>query len=243
MIGSLARSIARQFGYSMQIEYKTFLEQPASKLVLEPGWILSNLAERQNDVTFIQIGANDGKRNDPIHRYVIKNKWRGLLVEPDPTLFTRLQINYSDQEQLQFANIAVGTGKPAEFFFIDPSADNAPSWANGLGSFRKDVILSHKHTWPELPKFLKSQLIETVPPDALFDVFGQERVDLLLMDVEGYEHDIITKIDFRKRDVSFVYYEHKHLSRAKHEDVLKHLSDQGYQIGIGGIDVIAVKRV
>jgi FkbM family methyltransferase len=243
MIGSIVRKVAKLFGYSFEMEYQTFLENPGSRLTLEPGWLLSHLAECQDDVTFMQIGANDGKRNDPIYKHVLKHNWRGLLVEPDPNLFARLQTNYAGQEQLKFLNTAVGTGKSAEFYFIDiASAQNAPSWANGLGSLCKEVVLSHQALWPELPSLLRSRTIETIPPEALFDTFGQSEVDLLLMDVEGYEHDIITNIDFRKRDVAVVYYEHKHLPRNKHEAVLRYLTNHGYRVGISSIDSIAVKN-
>src|SRR5450755_3498299 len=36
-----------------------------------------------NIKTFIQIGSNDGRKNDPLYKYIRKNAWKGILVEPD----------------------------------------------------------------------------------------------------------------------------------------------------------------
>ena len=32
-------------------------------------------------VNFIQIGASDGLRNDPIREFIIRDKWQGIFVE------------------------------------------------------------------------------------------------------------------------------------------------------------------
>src|SRR4051812_3099016 len=53
--------------------------------------IQRELAKR-DEVFFVQIGSNDGKRNDPIHDLAIGNEsWNGLFVEPVPQLFEKLK--------------------------------------------------------------------------------------------------------------------------------------------------------
>jgi FkbM family methyltransferase len=242
MIGSLLRRLASGFGYSLSIDYPAFLRQPSAKLGLNPSWFLSHLACMQEKVSFIQIGANDGISNDPIRRYVLRCKWSGLLVEPDPNLFRKLQNNYTDQPQLQFLNAAVGTGDPMDFYSVDPSAPGAPPWANNLGSFKKDVVLSHAEAWPSIEKHLHTHRIPTVTTDQLFEHFGERSVDLLIMDVEGYEWEIIRQIDFRARDVGFIYYESKHLTRSVHEQVVDYLVGSGYRVSVGDVDSVAVNK-
>ena len=43
---------------------------------------------------FVNIGANDGVENDPIHPFLEEYGWAGVAVEPDPDVFATLQANY-----------------------------------------------------------------------------------------------------------------------------------------------------
>src|SRR4051794_34187199 len=63
----------------------------------------------QNDgkVSFVQVGAHDGRSDDPLRKHILANRWSGVLVEPQPEMFRLLQQNYSDQPQLRFANVAL----------------------------------------------------------------------------------------------------------------------------------------
>ena len=44
------------------------------------------MAGESNIKTFVQIGSNDGRKNDPLNHYIRKNGWKGILVEPDLAL-------------------------------------------------------------------------------------------------------------------------------------------------------------
>ena len=39
---------------------------------------------------FIQIGSNDGLKNDPLRKNILAEKWTGILVEPDYNNFQKL---------------------------------------------------------------------------------------------------------------------------------------------------------
>ena len=38
-------------------------------------------------LTVIQIGANDGITHDPIHKFIKRDKWNGVLLEPQPYVY------------------------------------------------------------------------------------------------------------------------------------------------------------
>src|SRR5687767_667926 len=46
---------------------------------------------------FVQIGANDGRRGDPVFQFIRQYRWRGLLLEPQPDVFRVLVRNYEDE--------------------------------------------------------------------------------------------------------------------------------------------------
>ena len=43
-----------------------------------------------SNFTFVQVVANDGKRFDPINKYVVQYKWRGIVIEPIQEYFDEL---------------------------------------------------------------------------------------------------------------------------------------------------------
>ena len=64
-----------------------------------------------NIKTFIQIGSNDGRKNDPLYQYIRKNGWKGILVEPDLANFKKLTNNYNLVKGLIFENVGIGPGR------------------------------------------------------------------------------------------------------------------------------------
>ena len=44
---------------------------------------LNNLSKsKKGKIFFIQIGANDGQWNDPIYKFIRRDRWSGILIEP-----------------------------------------------------------------------------------------------------------------------------------------------------------------
>src|SRR5271155_2568223 len=68
---------------------------------------IRDLMAREPDIFFLQIGAHDGVSYDPIHNYIAKHHWKGLLVEPQPAVFQKLKENYAGEKQLLFENSAI----------------------------------------------------------------------------------------------------------------------------------------
>lgn len=90
------------------------------------------------DFFFVQIGANDGLRNDPIHHYVRKYGWKGILVEPQSKVFSSLVKNYEGHSGLIFENVAIGEEDgEIELFTID--AEEAQEWHNLIATVRPEV--------------------------------------------------------------------------------------------------------
>ena len=52
--------------------------------------LLDRLPDDTSNFTVVQVGANDGKTQDPVHPLIMRGGWSGILVEPIPNLFGRL---------------------------------------------------------------------------------------------------------------------------------------------------------
>lgn len=72
---------------------------------------------------FIQIGANDGVTGDDLRKFIEKYNWHGILVEPVPHVFKRLQNNYSGFKHLIFENSAISTKTGFSKFYSIIEAD------------------------------------------------------------------------------------------------------------------------
>jgi hypothetical protein len=108
-------------------------------------YIFDLARRRGRDVYFLQVGANDGLMDDPIHFLVRKYGWCGVLLEPDPQLFKRLEKNYSGVDGPILVNAALSPIDGEATFYRIRMDEKMPNWCAGLGSFRRDVILSNKN--------------------------------------------------------------------------------------------------
>ena len=100
---TLLRKVIRKHGYQIQkYPFAAFSPIPVFDLSVQ---LL--MAVRGNRLNFIQVGANDGEYGDPLHRYIFKYPWHGILIEPQPDTFAKLRENYAAMKnRLIFENIA-----------------------------------------------------------------------------------------------------------------------------------------
>src|SRR5204863_1429234 len=108
-----------------------------------------------------------------------------------------------------------------------------------LASFDRETLLSHRQFIPDLDSSLRVEDIECV---ALNDLLGEveaDHIDLLQIDVEGYDSELIQILDVERFAPSIVHFEHRHLARDKHEASIRRLIDHGYRICLEQHDTLA----
>ena len=96
------------------------------------------MKKARGEPTFcVQVGANDGKTNDPVHRYLTGYGWRGLLVEPLVDVFEQeLKKTYAGFPNVTLANVALApTNGSLPLYRV---AISRARWATGLSGFRRD---------------------------------------------------------------------------------------------------------
>src|SRR6516162_6506806 len=211
-----------------------------SKLVATEYGYLSNFARAERDVFFLQIGAHDGKTNDKLHDFVRKYRWRGVFVEPVPYLFDRLVRNYSGLPGLAFENKALGDDDGRRtFYWLRQNDDSLPSWYDQIGSFDRRIILSHKEQIPNIEDYLVSRPVDCISFQTLVNIHRISRIDLILIDTEGYDFKILQQIDFSRFCPKLVIYEHIHLSAADKQRARTLLTDRGYVMFNGDMNDLA----
>lgn len=203
--------------------------------------IMKAFAESFPEAVFVEIGANDGEQEDHLRALILTQAWRGVMVEPVPYVFKRLQENYADVPRVALENSAVAAADGSlPFYHLAPVRDykgqGLPRWYDGIGSFSREGVLAHGRVIPDI----EARLVETQVPcltfDSLLAKHGLQSIDLLLIDTEGYDSELLGHIDFAVHRPVLVIYEHYHLSKPDRLTCRARMEDHGYQTIAEGFD-------
>jgi FkbM family methyltransferase len=190
---------------------------------------------------FVQIGANDGRSGDPLHRLIVQRQWSGILVEPIPHVFNQLLATYHGNPLLSFENVAIADGPEwRPFYYLRETDDDLPSWYRQLGSLDLRVLLSHRGAIPQIERYIESIMVPCLTFDQLLDRHRRPRVDLIHIDAEGWEFNILKSVNVARYMPSAILYEHKHLATADARAAEDLLTSLGYRMTYFPDDSLAV---
>lgn len=201
-------------------------------------------------VSFIQIGANDGLTNDKLRDSILKYQWEGILVEPVPYVFRRLLQNYKGVHGLIFENCAISeTSGKMMFYSIDEYDEQGRSVfedfddykIDQLGSFDRKTLLKHSYMHRDFEKLINEIEVPCLTFHDLVEKYKVEKLELLLVDAEGYDHKIIHSINFDKISPRVIIFEHHHLNKNDYRKVLTKLNKK-YDFFLDGWDTIGILK-
>ena len=205
--------------------------------------ILDYYSSHKEDIFFIQVGSNDGVAGDPIHEFIKRDGWHGILVEPVEYLFRTLVENYKGMTDLIFENAAISDKDgQKDFYYPRETSDKVPGWYGQIGSFRRDVILKHQTDFPNIEDYIDTERVDTLTFDTLLTRHRVAKVDLINIDTEGYDVEIIRLIDFTKIHPDIVLFENKHLEGKDYRACNARLKKFQYDLFEDGADTIALAR-
>jgi len=190
---------------------------------------------------FIQIGANDGVRTDPIHKYITRCGWTGVLVEPLPALFSALQSNYAGHHaRLTFLNAAVdATSGERALFEIMPDTPELVDWARGTMSFDRAHVLRVARQLMLPETVIRSTTVRTITWAEVLAALRPQGCDVLVIDAEGYDVTLLRLANLARLKPAVIQFEHEALERRARLDFYGELIDLGYEIATSFSDTIA----
>nr|AYC79424.1 hypothetical protein [uncultured bacterium] len=207
--------------------------------------LLEAFADRYPEAFFVEIGSNDGDQHDHLRPFILSRPWRGIMVEPVPFVFDRLRRNYEGIDRVTLANVAIADRDGMLPFFhlveeADPVSKGLPDWYDGTGSFSRDALLRHVAEIPDVEQRIVEAGVTALTLASLCRRHGVDRVDLLLIDTEGYDWEILRHVDFATIHPRLVVYEHFHLSAEDRHAARAHLEDAGYATMEEGFDTFCL---
>lgn len=223
----------RRLGYTIQrLPSQAFDPQFALQVGFD--YVLEHYVASRDDprpFLFLQVGAYDGMHGDPIQRHVRKRGWHGILVEPQPSHFGRLVENYAGFDGLRFVNAAISDQAGRRTLYVVADEKGAPIQPLGdLATFSENRLAAAlRKVGGRYPGSRVGSIdVEcTTFADVLADV---AYLDLLQIDVEGYDFELLKLFDFDRLTPPIVRFEHKLLSPRDLDDAVLLLARHGYRV-------------
>lgn len=216
-------------------------------------YFYDQLSRRSKSIYAIQVGANDGLNHDPIHKFIKRDHWQGLLLEPQTYVYrNKLFPLYLKDSGVMMENVALSSEIGLmEMYRLSFTNDR---WATGLATFDKktldkkvvrgDIDTLAKKNGVKLPAskedYIESFKVETKSFDFLMEKYNISKVDVLQIDAEGYDFEIVKMFDLAKNKANVVVFEHSHIGKEEYGKVLDYFSTNNYEVKSYNADTIAV---
>lgn len=197
--------------------------------------------EKGSGFTVIQIGANDGLINDPINKFIKRDSWNGVLLEPQSFVFNNyLSKVYKKDRGITLLNAALGEKDGSAVLYKIGFCNDR--WAHGLASFNREILeKSVKSGYArrkaikegiEIPeeeeKLISEEEVTVLSPSTLMKENNINNIDLLQIDTEGFDFEVIKMFDIAKTRPSLISFESLHLSKNDYHTCISHLNNNGY---------------
>ena len=210
--------------------------------------LLEGYLAAKGRMNFVQIGANDGRINDPIFPFVMRNRTATtiLLIEPQREIVPFLRESYADHPDATIHEGAIGTGETLVLFRVKPELWNsynppynqdAPSYRVPSGFASSSIEHVRRHAEGNfridapLEDCIEAISVPCAPLHALISRLSWNHdVDVLQVDAEGADDEVIYASDTERLRPRVINYERTHLTEEKRQRLEAFLVRQGYRV-------------
>lgn len=223
-----------------------------------PGTIevfLDKYSREHKPVTFLQVGANDGFINDPLHLFIKRDNWKGVLLEPQPDVFNEFLVKlHRKRPGIIAINAALDQNDGTRLLY--KMSISMERWATGLSSFNREVLVKKLKdgsmnrnmrrqgiTLPENEdECISSDEVATISPATLLKNFDGGALDLLAIDTEGFDYEILKMLDLNRISPEVIIYEEVVFDEKTAKECRDYLKGHGYSCQSIKRDVLATKN-
>jgi FkbM family methyltransferase len=214
----------------------TIIQQTVGKFGYRISWVLNPQAKpvdvlsllvtkyfKDKSPVLVQIGANDGITFDPINSSVTK-EWSGVLVEPDPTAFKKLQQTYQAYPRLHLDNVAISQTRGTIKLHLGE---------NSLWSSTNQKLAEMNAATSQIFE------VQAEPLKTFLARHNIANIDIFIVDAEGDDFQIMEQLFEMKLRPRIIQFEHILMGRIKCNMLWHRLVENGYALALTNIDTIA----
>tara|TARA_Y200000002_G_scaffold370753_1_gene366620 strand:- start:17 stop:628 length:612 start_codon:yes stop_codon:yes gene_type:complete len=175
-----------------------------------------------------------------------------LLVEPVPHNLEAIKKNLSEFDNIYIEPVAISSiNEKKNFYFVKNSSISKlkKHWASGIGSFNKSHLLNHKSKrFLIKDEDIEKVSIQTIRFKDLTKKYSITEIDKILIDVEGFEYEILNDIDLNETKINSILFEYKHFdgyfkTGEKLEKILKKFEENNYKTSkVDEENILAIKK-
>lgn len=234
------------------IGFYKYLYHPPRESVSE---FLHHYSKANKNIFVLQIGANDGFNHDPIHKFIKRNQWKGVLIEPQRYVHdTFLQKLHQHSKDIVTLNAALGDQDGVMPIFKIGFTNER--WASGLTTFYRESLqervdsgiitrqaIKQGITPPaSLADYIVEEQVEVISPATIKNRYQIKHLNVLMIDTEGYDFEIIKLILNADLIPEVIIFEHSHLSDEELTQCQMFLKNNDYHFKMINANTIAVNK-
>ena len=218
--------------------------------------LINECFEDTNQLTLLQIGANDGKQSDLFRDLIIEYKIKSNLLEPIPEFYNLLVKNYSNHNWVKCHNLAITTEDGEREMRYVPKIEGLPEWTMGLGTFddeknflgsgKSGYMLSEDYSNSEIYKKCMNEVktinVNTSTLDSFIKKNDIKNIDIYISDTEGFDWIIFNQLDLNIFNPKIICMETHTLGEDQNNLIDEKLIKNGYNIIKKEWDTLAIKK-
>ncbi len=206
---------------------------------------LLEAAYRQQPGLIVQIGAFDGRLDDPLLDFLGRQpSAEAVLVEPQGTPYAALQQRYRNYSNVRCVNRAVGSEDGYQSLYYADFGRAASPWGRAIASFDKSHIekVMRRHPLRRFAGYTTKS--ERVPTLTLANLFAElavepQMVTAFFCDTEGSDAAIVAQLLDTGAAPAILQYEYLHLDQTEVLVLNEQLVHLGYSLDFSHKDVLA----
>ncbi len=151
--------------------------------------VLDNVLPYKTDGTFVEVGANDGMTGSFTYN-LAKMGWHGLYFEPVPRIYNKCYLNHIPHKNVKVFQLGIGETSKEETI-VD---------ADTLSTIDTDSIESYSNIKQFSNNFKNNNTykIKIEKLDTILEENTVTDIDILVIDVEGYEENVLKGFTINK---------------------------------------------
>ena len=165
--------------------------------------------------TYLELGAHDGRQISNT-LFFSERGWKGVLIEPDTSLFPSLVLNRPDDVCLHKAICADST----QVHFVEQGV------TSGIYEFMAPEFIARWHPSVNIDDL---PVVHCAPLSAVLSHEGMHHINFFSLDVENAELQVLMTLDFSLVRFDVIVVEADGTSAEKDEAVKQLLMNHGYQ--------------
>ncbi|MBL6962817.1 MAG: FkbM family methyltransferase [Bacteroidetes bacterium] len=248
LIVFVRKILLADFPFLIRWYYKIFWKAKKDSIIE----FIDRYSKANKNLFFIQVGSNDGFQNDLLYKFILRDRWEGMVIEPQPKPFKILSYIYRKRNIITVNKAVDEVSKSRRLYKIAVSESR---WASGLSSFdeskikslinNKRVLRKCRKEGIKLPldpeTFVGYEEVSCIPFNELIDNYSLEKINILQIDTEGYDFELLKQFDFNKIKPKVIIFENIHLSAADKQSASDMLKNKGYQMIHFASDTLAIQ--